>query len=55
MQFLGTIKKWQVRIRVSKTQNSGKPHKSAQNRVESKRSCIFQELMNRGTYAYVVV
>jgi len=56
MQFWGTIKSWQVCSRGYETQSGGKLPQirlsSNQNRSESQYSCIVQEPLNRGKYAY---
>jgi len=57
MQFMCTIKKWQVWIRGAKTQSGETPSQIrpslSQNMSASQYSCIFQEPMNRGKYVYV--
>jgi len=59
MQFLGAIKKWQVRWLLYKTKKwrENPPYSALpspkQNRSESQCSCIIQELMNRGKYAHL--
>jgi len=58
LQFLGAIKKGGKSVRFyTKRKSGGKtPHirpSPKQNRSESPCSCIIQELMNRGKYAYM--
>jgi len=59
MQFLGTIKSWQVWTHGAKMQNNGNSPQNrpspAQNSSESKFSWIFQQPMDRDKYACMVV